>query len=82
MLISGPDGYKYKIVPPIEGRTERFVSVGLRVSDLAKSTAYWCGLNGMTSFPKSAPASGEDDFPWETVGYAEEQVIVWKVRKR
>lgn len=76
VLISGPDGYKYKVVPPAEGRKESFVSVGIRVSDLAKSKEYWCGLNGMTSFPKPAPAGTECDFPSETVGYAEEQVII------
>lgn len=73
VLIAGPDCYKYKIIPPISGRTERFVSVGLRVSDLPKSVAYWCGLNGMTSYP-SAATSGGDGCPNETVGYAEEQV--------
>lgn len=75
ILIAGPDGYKYKIIPPISGRTERFVSVGLRVSDLPKSVAYWCGQNGMTSYP-SAATPGGDGCPVETVGYAEEQVRV------
>lgn len=79
VLISGPDGYKYKAVPSIEGRKERFVSVGLKVSDLPTSSAYWCDLLGMSKFSKPAPASeaaGEEagGFLSETVGYGEEQV--------
>lgn len=75
VLISGPDGYKYKAVPPIEGRTERFVSVGLKVSDLPKSCGYWCDLLGMSKFSKPAPASeATGGVLSETVGYGEEQV--------
>lgn len=85
VIIFGPDGYNYKVVPPIEGRKERFVSVGLRVSDLASSTAYWCDLLGMAKFPQPAPApsseAGESGGGAaaasglrETVGYGEEQV--------
>lgn len=75
VLISGPDGYKYKAIPPIEGRKERFVSVGLKVSDLPASTAYWCDLLGMSKFSKPAPASeAAGAFLSETVGYGEEQV--------
>lgn len=76
VIISGPDGYKYKAVPPIEGRKERFVSVGLKVSDLPTSSAYWCDLLGMSRFSEPAPASeGEaGQFLSETVGYGEGQV--------
>ncbi|CAN0462679.1 unnamed protein product, partial [Hapterophycus canaliculatus] len=76
VLISGPDGYKYKAIPPTEGRKERFVSVGLKVSDLAASTVYWCDLLGMSKFSVPAPASevvGEKGFLSETVGYNPEQ---------
>lgn len=63
----------------MEGRKERFVSVGLKVSDLPKSCAYWCDLLGMSKFSKPAPASeatGEEAGGClsETVGYGEEQV--------
>ncbi|CAB1109782.1 unnamed protein product [Ectocarpus sp. CCAP 1310/34] len=77
VLISGPDGYKYKAIPSIEGRKERFVSVGLKVSDLTASTAYWCGVLGMSKFSAPAPASEPGDgvgLLSETVGYGEEQV--------
>ncbi|CAM9958894.1 unnamed protein product [Laminaria digitata] len=86
VIISGPDGYNYKVVAPMEGRKERFVSVGLRVSDLASSTAYWCDVLGMAKFPQPAPSSeaGEGGGRGggaaaasglrETVGYGEEQV--------
>lgn len=74
VLISGPDGYKYKAIPSIEGRKERFVSVGLKVSDLPASTAYWCDLLGMSKFSAPAPASEPGDGVSETVGYGEEQV--------
>ena len=90
VIIFGPDGYNYKVVAPMEGRKERFVSVGLRVSDLASSTAYWCDVLGMAKFPQPAPSSetGEGGGAGctaapglrETVGYGEEQVgrnIVW-----
>lgn len=78
-MISGPDGYKYKAIPPIEGRKELFVSVGLRVSNLASSTAYWCDLLGMSKFSPPVPVSdagesGTKGYLSETVGYAEEQV--------
>lgn len=86
VIIFGPDGYNYKVVAPMEGRKERFVSVGLRVSDLASSTAYWCDVLGMSKFPQPAPSSeageggggggGATAAPGlrETVGYGEEQV--------
>lgn len=73
ILISGPDGYKYKAIPPIEGRAERFVSVGLRVSDLSASVAYWCDLLGMSKNSQPAPGS-EGALSCETVGYGDEQV--------
>lgn len=76
ILISGPDGYKYKAIPQIEGRTERFVSVGMKVSNLPASISYWCGLLGMSKFPQPAPVSGgaAGELACETVGYTEEQV--------
>lgn len=73
-MISGPDGYKYKAIPSIEGRKERFVSVGLQVSDLPASSAYWCDLLGMSKFSERAPASEAEGLLSETVGYGEEQV--------
>ncbi|CAM9548981.1 unnamed protein product, partial [Ectocarpus sp. 4 AP-2014] len=79
VLISGPDGYKYKAIPSIEGRKERFVSVGLKVSDLPASTAYWCDLLGMSKFSAPAPASEPGDgvgLLSETVGYGEEQTPI------
>lgn len=86
-MISGPDGYKYKAIPPIEGRKELFVSVGLRVSNLASSTAYWCDLLGMSKFSPPAPVSdagesGTKGYLSETVGYAEEQVTRLVTRLR
>ena len=83
VIIFGPDGYNYKVIAPMEGRKERFVSVGLRVSDLASSTACWCDVLGMAKFPQPAPSSeaGEGGAGGcapsglrETVGYGEEQV--------
>lgn len=53
--------------------------MGLRVSDLARSTAYWCGLNGMTTFPGAAPVSDVAEFPMATVGYDEGQVMTFLV---
>lgn len=53
--IVGPDNYRFKILPPIPGRAEQFVSVCLRVANLANATSYWSGLLGMaqtsTPFP-------------------------------
>eukprot|EP00611_Tribonema_gayanum_P015887 TRINITY_DN277_c4_g4_i2.p1 TRINITY_DN277_c4_g4~~TRINITY_DN277_c4_g4_i2.p1 ORF type:complete len:453 (-),score=134.16 TRINITY_DN277_c4_g4_i2:53-1354(-) len=46
--VTGPDGYRFKIVPEIQGRAERFVSVAIRVSDAGASEKYWCGLLGLT----------------------------------
>lgn len=82
VIINGPDGYKYKTIPSTKERLERFVSVGLKVTDLAASTAYWCDLLGMSKFPVPAPASdfvgtkvvGEEGLACETVGYGMEQV--------
>lgn len=51
--------------------------MGLKVSDLPASTAYWCDLLGMSKFSAPAPASEPGDgvgFLSETVGYGEEQV--------
>ena len=49
--IEGPDGIKFKIVPSIPGRAERFLAVGLRVENLEKALAYWVDLHGMEVFP-------------------------------
>lgn len=56
------------------------MSVGLQVSDLPKSCAYWCDLLGMSKFSKPAPASeATGGFLSETVGYGEEQASVsWR----
>lgn len=81
VMISGPDGYKYKAVPSVEGRKERFVSVGLLVSDLPASSAYWCDLLGMSKFSKEAPASEAGGLLSETVGFGEEQVSRLVVRR-
>jgi catechol 2,3-dioxygenase-like lactoylglutathione lyase family enzyme len=36
-ILCGPDNYKYKVIPPISGRKERFVCVAIRVADLNKA---------------------------------------------
>lgn len=48
--ICGPDNYKYKIIPPIAGRAEVFVAVGLRCANLDKALGYWINIIGMTIF--------------------------------
>ena len=44
---TGPDSYKYKIVPRIAGRAETFVVVALRVANLARAVGYWRDILGM-----------------------------------
>lgn len=48
--IKGPDNYKYKILPPIKGRAEMFVCIGVRVNNLSNAFAYWNGVLGLQSF--------------------------------
>ncbi|CAM9178207.1 unnamed protein product [Choristocarpus tenellus] len=72
VLIHGPDSYRFKVLPPVEGRVERFVSVGLRVDSLSKSTGYWVDLLGMKEFATLGKESVS--CPSATVGFGEEQV--------
>jgi thiol-disulfide isomerase/thioredoxin len=46
-IIIAPDNYKFKIVPSIQGRAERFHHVSIRVSNIAVSKLYWGSLLGM-----------------------------------
>jgi hypothetical protein len=56
-IITGPDNYKFKILPSIAGRAEQFVCVCLRVNDLDKSVAYWSNLLGMRTVDVSLHSS-------------------------
>jgi hypothetical protein len=52
--ITGPDNYKYKVLPSIQGREEAFLAVGLRVSNLQRSLGYWRDVLQLTVFPTPA----------------------------
>jgi hypothetical protein len=53
--ITGPDNYKYKILPSIANRAELFVCVALGVSSLARTREYWSDLLGMQQQPTPLP---------------------------
>jgi hypothetical protein len=36
-MVTGPDSYKYKIVPKVAGREEQWLAVGLRVASLERA---------------------------------------------
>lgn len=68
-IIQGPDNYRYKIIPAIQGRAETFVAVGLRVANLQRAKDYWCGVLGMKEFP--TPVGLETSCPSSCVGFTE-----------
>lgn len=70
-IIQGPDNYKYKIIPSVAGRAERFAVVGLRVSNLQKAKEYWVGILGLKEFP--VPADLELSDPSTLVGFEDGQ---------
>eukprot|EP01038_Epipyxis_sp_PR26KG_P014357 gene14357-19257_t len=51
--IQGPDNYNYKILPPIAGRGESFVAVGLRVANINKAKDYYMNVLGLKDFSYS-----------------------------
>lgn len=53
--ITGPDAYKYCIVPQRADTSEAFACVALRVDHLDAAKAYWCGVLGMTEFESALP---------------------------
>lgn len=68
--ITGPDKYKYKIVPEVAGRAERFLAVGLRVSNLERSLGYWrdiLNLSAVYPVPDALRTAG----PSALVGFSE-----------
>ena len=68
-VIQGPDNYRYKIIPAMQGRAEVFAAVGLRVANLQKAKEYWCGVLGMKEFP--TPAGLDTSCPSTCVAFAE-----------
>mmetsp|Transcript_20094 Transcript_20094/g.68117 ORF Transcript_20094/g.68117 Transcript_20094/m.68117 type:complete len:410 (+) Transcript_20094:19-1248(+) len=73
-IIHGPDNYNFRVCEPVPGRAEQFAAVGLRVSDLERSKAYWCGLLGMTELP--VPPSLATDDPSALVSFGDGQVAL------
>jgi catechol 2,3-dioxygenase-like lactoylglutathione lyase family enzyme len=70
-VIIGPDNYRYNILPCIAGREERFVAVGLRVSNLERSLGYWRDVLKLAVFP--TPAGLNTSCPSACVGFTSEQ---------
>ncbi|CAM9924748.1 unnamed protein product, partial [Heterosigma akashiwo] len=80
LLIEGPDGYRYLVVPPgAEGREEAWVCVGLKVADLDSSLRYWCGLLGLKDLGEGPRGAGGRRS--RLVGFAGEQVMLELVEK-
>jgi len=69
-VITGPDGYNFKILNAIPGRAERFVALALKVSSLKNALGYWVGVLGMTEYP--TPAGLETTSPSATVAFGPE----------
>ena len=77
-VIEGPDGFRYKIVPPVQNRAERFQAVVLKSSDVQKTEKYWCGVLGATKFPVPRDVADDDAL---TVGWQEDQVKLVFIQK-
>lgn len=48
-IIIGPDNYRFKIIPSIQGRAELFYCVALRVADVNNATSYWSEILGLSA---------------------------------
>jgi len=46
-IVSSPDGYRFKIVPSVQSRAEKFDHISIRVSNLSTSQSYWGSLLGL-----------------------------------
>lgn len=76
-VITGPDNYKYKIVPSIAGRAEYFVAVGLRSSSIEESQNYWANLLGMQVLQCPSQLSLPSDVGRTlTVGYSQDETAL------
>jgi len=69
--IVGPDGYCFKALEHVP-QAERFMVVALRVSNLARSEAYWVDLLGLTKF--EVPSFLQTKDPSILVGFSDDQV--------
>eukprot|EP00948_MAST-09A_sp_MAST-9A-sp1_P001310 g1310.t1 len=62
-LLTGPDGYQYRLANASQGRTEPFLLVSFNVETLANAKAYWCDVLGMkdvTSVYPNYPGSATE----------------------
>lgn len=73
-LITGPDNYKYLILPPEAGREEQFAFVSLRVNDLSRSVSYWKDLLGLRDFTQNFPSNKENSVAF--LGFHQNQTLL------
>lgn len=69
--ITGPDNYKYKIIPAIAGRAEQFNVVAFRVVNLENALKYWVNTLGLKVF--ETPEGLKTTEPSCIVGFGEDQ---------
>jgi len=76
-VITGPDGYKFRVVTQQPDRTERFQYVALRVANAARAAEFYRHAMGMLELPANfelpADVTGSPSEP-HILGYAEAQV--------
>lgn len=61
--IIGPDGYRWRLLPLPEGRTERLSYVMCRVGDLDKSVAFYKNFLGFSNYELSLPQGFVENMP-------------------
>ena len=75
-VITGPDNYKYLILPPKAHREEQFAYCSIRVSNLEKSVAYWKDLLGLKDFTANFSTPSSDCGQVSYLGYQENQTML------
>ena len=77
-IIEGPDNYRYKILPWISSRAERFVAIAIRVNDLDNAKKYYLEVLGMQEFLPNPYLHSE--YPNCLVGFNSEQTLLQLIK--
>mmetsp|Transcript_48412 Transcript_48412/g.122096 ORF Transcript_48412/g.122096 Transcript_48412/m.122096 type:complete len:437 (-) Transcript_48412:98-1408(-) len=81
-MITGPEQYKYRVVPQPAGREERFQYVALNVRGMAKAEEFYKNALGMSDLTADSPhASSQDGDVVRVVGYGDSDEVPLVLRE-